>query len=230
VLATNFDCSNYDSKIDIEAGLDATILGNGAVCDAGGRGGNFFEVAAMGILTLSSITLKGGSAATSTGGAIFNLGILTIRDATFIGNTASFGGAIANSGFLTVRDSTLTNNTATYGGGAVNINGNGASTSFLQCSITGNIETQEMSPNNVAGGSPRYSCLSGYRFAGAAAPECVACIPGQYVDQTDGGKFKGETGCMSCPPGKHSPAAAQGSCPECTRGLYYDEIEATGKV
>ncbi len=57
------------------------------------------------------------------GGAIINLGELTITNSTFHGNSAEDGGAIINSGELTITNSTFRSNSAKYGGGISNYKG-----------------------------------------------------------------------------------------------------------
>ncbi|ADZ09717.1 polymorphic outer membrane protein [Methanobacterium lacus] len=62
---------------------------------------------------------------TTTGGAIYNKGNLTVTCSTFTGNTANqIGGAIWNdAGNLTLKSTTFTGNTAYQGGGAMGYNG-----------------------------------------------------------------------------------------------------------
>lgn len=50
------------------------------------------------------------------GGAIENVGTMTITNSTLANNKANFGGAIHNTGYLTITDSILANNSAQYGG------------------------------------------------------------------------------------------------------------------
>ena len=55
----------------------------------------------------------------STGGAIYNGGIVVIKNSAFSGNKAGDAGAIYNSGTLTITGSTFTSNYAKVGGGAI---------------------------------------------------------------------------------------------------------------
>jgi hypothetical protein len=96
-----FDC-DYDSEIEIKAGANVTILGNGVVLDAADNG-RLFNVAVGASLTLHMLTLKRGKATlkvpppTDMGGAIANAGELHVFDCTFAENKANdFGGAIYN--------------------------------------------------------------------------------------------------------------------------------------
>jgi hypothetical protein len=80
-----------------------------------------FEVAAGGSLSLTSITVDGGSSA-GLGGAILNAGTLVLSRTIFTHNTAGNGGALANSagGTMRVSDSDFERNTTTgVGGGAI---------------------------------------------------------------------------------------------------------------
>ncbi len=65
-------------------------------------------------MTVTNSTFSGNSAA-SGAGAIYNYqAALTVKNSTFIGNSASGGGAIKNDGgTLTIINSTFANNTAT---------------------------------------------------------------------------------------------------------------------
>ncbi len=91
-----------------------TISGNGLL--------GVFSVDSGVTAAFSDLTIADGLASSTTapsGGAIMNLGNLTITGVSFTGNGAvNYGGAIDNQGgTLTVSNSTFTNNVATYGGG-----------------------------------------------------------------------------------------------------------------
>ena len=115
--------------IDGPGAADLTItngnLGNGKF--------RLLRVTADGVVDLSGLTLRGGSAQVETidgadrtfGGAVLNLGMLSIADTDFFNNTASpssgggdaAGGAIANLGTLTVTGSKFATNQAVGQGG-----------------------------------------------------------------------------------------------------------------
>ena len=64
--------------------------------------------------TLENLTITGGNAGDSAGGAISNSGTLTLTNSTLSGNSAfNGGGGIDNSGTLTLTNSTLSGNSAT---------------------------------------------------------------------------------------------------------------------
>jgi hypothetical protein len=98
----------------IGAGAQATILERAS----GTPGFGLVHVAEAGRLTLTHLTLRGGSARTS-GGAVLNEGWLTMAQAIVDDNNAIFGGGIANldSGHLVLRLTTLARNAAFLGSG-----------------------------------------------------------------------------------------------------------------
>ena len=74
-------------------------------------------------VTIHNLTFVNGTS--SVGGAIYNHGILTVKNSTFTGNNATnFGGAIYNDGgTLDVNDCNFLNNAAnSYGGAIYNVN------------------------------------------------------------------------------------------------------------
>ncbi len=98
-----------------------TILGAGAadtVIDAG-RIDRVFSVAAGRSAVLAAVTISGGAAV--EGGGVYNLGSLTIRNATVSGNAATLydGGGILNYGALLLADSRVAGNSAEGGGGGI---------------------------------------------------------------------------------------------------------------
>jgi hypothetical protein len=66
-LADPFDTSDYEAEIDIPVGASVTILGQGAVLDAAGKG-RFFSVQAGASLALDSLTLRNGSSFSQVNG------------------------------------------------------------------------------------------------------------------------------------------------------------------
>jgi hypothetical protein len=150
------------NELDINKNL--TIQGPGAglltiSANTNTTSSRIFEVDHGDMVTLSGMTLEGGGGFANNvsqgrlndgfGGAILNLGTLTISRCTLSNNSAaqppdsstygwppSEGGAIYNNGVLTVNGCTLVNNSADYGGGisneyfgTVTVNG---------CTFTGN--------------------------------------------------------------------------------------------
>jgi fibronectin-binding autotransporter adhesin len=79
------------------------------------------EVASLGDVTISGLTISGGQTLIS-GGAILSNGMLTVNSCVISNNTSSsgFGGGIANAGILAVNQSRLTGNSGIRGGGLDN--------------------------------------------------------------------------------------------------------------
>ena len=136
--------------------VDLTILGNGDTLE---RVGGFtfdkrgvpsnpfrlFDVAPGASLTLDHVTLHGGWAYGSVGGAIYNQGMLkVINGSTLTGNGADSGGGIYNDGgTVTVSNGTLAGNHAlSFAGGIYNNGGtvtvsNGSTLSGNSASYSG---------------------------------------------------------------------------------------------
>lgn len=97
---------------------------SGTIIDA--QGANYiFYIGEGYTVTISQLTLQNGNT-TSSGGAIYNNGTLTINKCTFENNTAPSttayigdGGAIYSKGDLTVIDSIFSGNKARWAGGAI---------------------------------------------------------------------------------------------------------------
>ena len=82
-----------------------------------------FDIAAGATVTISGMAIEDGGGV-NYGGAINNLGSLTLTDSTVSGSTAEeAGGGIYNGGTLVLTGDTFQNNTASNGGGAVYTSG-----------------------------------------------------------------------------------------------------------
>jgi hypothetical protein len=106
-------------------GNGATITGPGAnQLTINGGGHSVFVVGAGNIVSISGLTISGGSGYTSGaingGGALFNSGTTTLQSSALLSNSATSGGAIYNAGTLTVSDSTFSGNSAQDGGAITN--------------------------------------------------------------------------------------------------------------
>lgn len=130
----HFDAGLSGQTIDLTNGplvvnkslvIDASALPGGLTIDAGAPVTSYH---AIGIpsgfdVTLDSLTITGGTAA-SLGGGIVNAGTLTVRRCTITGNSAPFGGGIANNaGTLVLDHTTVAGNFASISGGIDNYNG-----------------------------------------------------------------------------------------------------------
>jgi hypothetical protein len=94
---------------------DTTVDGGGKITLSGVGTARLFYIPGAVSLSLSNLTLTGGSA--DQGGAIYNAGQLTIANSTLYDNTAPGGvaGAIYNDGVTTIVSSTLSANLAGAG-------------------------------------------------------------------------------------------------------------------
>jgi alpha-tubulin suppressor-like RCC1 family protein len=116
--------NNSVEVFSIAGGISVTISGvtiQGGSSTPSFYGGGIYN---GGTLTVSDSTLS-GNFASYQGGGIYNNGTLTVSNSSLSGNAAPFGygGAIHNVGTLTVSDSTLSGNSASYGGGIDNESG-----------------------------------------------------------------------------------------------------------
>jgi hypothetical protein len=108
--------------IDVNRSIDIAGPGLDKIVVSGNHNGRVFNVPADQTVSISELSIVNGSAA-DQGGAIDNLGTLTVSGCALTGNSAAGalgGGAISNAGALTVRASTLANNSAPAGGGISN--------------------------------------------------------------------------------------------------------------
>lgn len=173
-----------------------TITGQGATIRRSpvGSGTNFrlFHILAGGSLTLDHVTVTGGSSPVTPGGAILDLGHLTLTGADLSGNTAAeggavyigpgaasaitggaldgneatnFGGAIANEGTLDMTGTVVQDNAALNAGGAVQNNSNGHSV-LTSVSVVHNLAASGGGISDVGGGQV---ILSGGQVTGNVA-------------------------------------------------------------
>ncbi|MEM9479358.1 MAG: HYR domain-containing protein [Verrucomicrobiota bacterium] len=137
-------CQITDSMI---SGNEATVFSGGGIFRAIGEltvrnttitqnsanlvGGGFLSAIGDSAMTFDQCTFDSNSS-TNGGGAIFNLGVLTVANSTLHGNTSSRGAGIFNTtnglrsdgvtaigGIATVTNSTISGNTATGRGGGI---------------------------------------------------------------------------------------------------------------
>lgn len=124
---------------------DVEVHGNGGVQLTRTKGGHIFQIDNS-IFTISKVTLRDSDpfgASSSSGGAIFSSGTLTIRDCVFSGNgglsSGLFyrGGAISHTGTAIIERTTFQNNMIYGQGGALSVSG---SATIKQCTFNGNAE------------------------------------------------------------------------------------------
>ncbi len=113
-LASALDGFNHPNLI--VNGPGANLLTVRRLNDAPNFG--IFGVNSGKTVTISGLTLTGG-APNGDGGAIFNSGVLTLRDCVLTNNSGGHGGAVISTGTLTVIGCTFHNNRAFQTGGAL---------------------------------------------------------------------------------------------------------------
>ena len=118
--------------IDGTHGTDVTLSGSDAT--------RIMTVEAGNSALLRNLNFENGSS--NDGGAIRNLGDLTVEKSTFTDNqSSSNGGAISSSGNLTIRSSELSNNSASNLGGGILIGGTSAKLLAEDCLLAENQAT-----------------------------------------------------------------------------------------
>ncbi len=117
-IADGVYSGNGNTNITIDRNM--TIQGQSqAGTIINGTGNNWIFNIQPGItVTLENLTLTNGYT-TDVGGAIYNLGNLTVNNCNFTQNQAIRGGAIYNSGNLMVNNCTFSNNQASIDGGVI---------------------------------------------------------------------------------------------------------------
>jgi hypothetical protein len=125
-----------------------TIRGTGTVAQpiSGGGTSRIFEIEAGATVTMENLTLTNGdglannpngtSAYDQLGGAILNLGTVTLNNSTISANITARGAGIFNAGTLTLVDSTLNNNFARAEGAGIS---NRATATIIACTLSDNI-------------------------------------------------------------------------------------------
>ena len=130
---------------------DLTIMGGSATGGgSSGQGGGMY-IASAADVTLNNVVLTANNAS-GTGGALHNLGTLTLNNVTANLNNADRGAAINNIGVLVIADSTLSNNTADSAGGAIRNSGTGGLLTMTNVTISGNTVT-----SGTGGGIDNYA-------------------------------------------------------------------------
>jgi hypothetical protein len=118
--------------------------------------------ASLKTVTISGLTINGGSIGGS-GGGIFNQENLTIQNSTISGNSANYGGGVHSYRAARIQNSMISGNSAKYGGGVFNTYG----TATIQNStISGNSATYGGGITNLGKATIQNSTLSGNSASG----------------------------------------------------------------
>ena len=126
-----FDCGSAPVTITLTQektiSSETTVDGGGLITLDGNHAVRVFVVEEASALSVENLTIANGQGI-GAAGAIYNVGLLTVTNSTFSGNSATIGGvpgpgeigtggAIYNSGTLTVTNSTFSGNSAPGGSG-----------------------------------------------------------------------------------------------------------------
>jgi CSLREA domain-containing protein len=178
IAASPFELTFTGGPTTIDGAGHMVVIDGGGVID-------IFAVDPDVTATLIGLTMQNGINSDG-GGAILNLGTLTVANSTLNDNNGFFaeGGAIVNLNTLTVRDSTFTNNTAAVGG-AIATNGG-------PLTVTGSTFVGNSAVQPARGRAPRPSGAirpaDGFESAGGALFVC-SCTTAAITNST----FSGNT-------------------------------------
>ncbi len=110
--------TNGQITLDKNLTIDASALPGGIALN-GINSSRIFSLPSGVTNVLTALTITNGNSL-SDGGAIHNVGKLTLNQCTFAGNrAATYGGAIFNSGPLVLNECTLALNLSSFSGGAI---------------------------------------------------------------------------------------------------------------
>jgi predicted outer membrane repeat protein len=156
VLSTPFDMSGYGGPVLVEAETTTTIVGNGAVFDAGGKG-NFFQVLCNPgpvNFAIENVTMQNSNNQAAM--YILDRAKVTVTRCTFSGNTAFKGGAVyiqhSNAAFVSCTFSANKVSGESAAGGAVLIEGKNT-ISFTSCTFAANTATGTGTHGEGGGGA-----------------------------------------------------------------------------
>ncbi len=113
---------------------DITIR-NGVVPSGSETGGGAALTDGDSILNIKSAVITGNQAPDTYGGAIDNSGTTQLRDVLFTNNSAHWGGAVFNIGSITINNTTFANNTSTETGGGLD---NNSTATIVNTTFSGN--------------------------------------------------------------------------------------------
>ena len=155
-----------ETNLTITKNLAFNVFKNGqATINAQNKGQAFFIVGGVNV-EIMNLIIENGNA--TDGGAITNVGALTLTNCIFKDNTAtSNGGAISNDGTLTLKNCTFTDNTASNEGGAIYNLPMGFKLS--DCTFTGNNATDGGAIYNEGGAANYPVTIIGSKFKGNTA-------------------------------------------------------------
>ncbi len=113
---------------------DITIR-NGAIPTGSETGGGAVLTDGDSTLNIKSAVITGNQAPDTYGGAIDNSGNTQLRDVLFTNNSGHWGGAVFNIGVITINNTTFANNTSTQTGGGLD---NNSTATIVNTTFSGN--------------------------------------------------------------------------------------------
>lgn len=128
---------------DLDVTGDLTLSGNSATdTTINGNGiDRVIQITSTVTVSLSNMTITGGSFAGGMGGGVFNQGNLSVSNVTLTGNSASEGGGLASqNGVATIINTTVFSNTAPGSGGGIFQTG---AMEIINSTISDNVSTTE---------------------------------------------------------------------------------------
>lgn len=134
-----------NSQITIDKTLNIEADNPNLNIISGNDATRIFETAVGTTINISNVTLTGGNAGNSAGGAIANRATLVIFNSVLVGNRALSGGAIYNVGALYLSNTSVINNFASNNSGGI-YNLNGQTLELRNVTVAGN------SANGAGGG------------------------------------------------------------------------------
>ena len=182
------------SRLHVIRGAAGLVIDGGQTADltvSGGGTSGVFEIGSGAKVAMEGITVSDGFASRSAGGAIDNLGTLTLTDSTVSGNTAEYGGGILNDGDLTLVNSTVSGNTAAQsGGGIANFNDPGDTAKIENSTIAGNTASGGTGGGIFGAGGPMVienSTVTDNAYSASSGPcalngMCGAVVNGSSVE------------------------------------------------
>lgn len=149
--------ANATGDFDIKTNVAITGAGAATTIINGGGLDRVFHIIGAYTVSISGVTITGGSAPGDAGGGIYNYGgALTVMNSTVSLNSSVVGGGLYNEGYLapgstlTVINSTVSNNSTTSAGGGGILNNFGALT-VINSTISSNVTPAYGGGINTAG-------------------------------------------------------------------------------
>ncbi len=131
----NISAGGLSRVFQVNKGVTASI--SGLTMTGGKVSGNGGALDNLGTVTLTKCTISGSTATSSSGGGLFSTGTAYLINCTVSGNSATYGGGLFNDkGTMTLTDDcTVSVNKAGYDGGGL---GNSGTVNLTNCNLSSN--------------------------------------------------------------------------------------------